>query len=159
MGPVHRLLRPLMLGTTGATSGGDRHRVSGAGAEGGARLGPGAGVPGHVLLALPGPPLPPLLAQGGRGAGTDGHPDLDRLDLGSIGWWDERHLSGSMTCKLPTPENRRKVVDAYLTAFTKTPPVMLLKWQECTPTPPVMAPGGGPTRWVTWAASRSPGTT
>ena len=44
----------------------------------------------------------------------DGHPDIDHLDLGSIGWWGEWHLSGSKTCKLPTPENRMKVVDAYL---------------------------------------------
>ena len=62
----------------------------------------------------------------------DGHPDLDHLDLGSIGWWGEWHLSGSKTCKLPTPENRMKVVDAYLAAFTKTPLVMLINGQECT---------------------------
>ena len=62
----------------------------------------------------------------------DGHPDLDHLDLGSIGWWGEWHLSGSKTCKLPTQENRMKVVDAYLAAFTKTPLVMLINGQECT---------------------------
>ena len=25
----------------------------------------------------------------------DGHPDIDHIDLGSIGWWGEWHLSGS----------------------------------------------------------------
>ena len=45
----------------------------------------------------------------------DGHPDIDHVDLGSIGWWGEWHLSGSKNCKLPTLENRMKVVDAYST--------------------------------------------
>lgn len=62
----------------------------------------------------------------------DGHPDLDHLDPGSIGWWGEWHLSGSKNCKLPTLENRKKVVDTYLAAFTKTPLVMLINGKECT---------------------------
>lgn len=62
----------------------------------------------------------------------DGHPDLDHLDLGSIGWWGEWHLSGSKNCELPTLENRMRVVDAYLAAFTKTPLVMLINGAECT---------------------------
>ena len=62
----------------------------------------------------------------------DGHPDLDHVDLGSIGWWGEWHLSGSKNCKVPTLENRMKVVDAYLNAFKKTPLVMLINGQECT---------------------------
>ena len=51
----------------------------------------------------------------------DGHPDIDHVDLGSVGWWGEWHLSGSKNCKLPTLENRKKIVDAYLAAFKKTP--------------------------------------
>jgi hypothetical protein len=62
----------------------------------------------------------------------DGHPDLDHLDLGSIGWWGEWHLTRSKNCTLPTLENRKKVVDAYLAAFKKTPLIMLLNGQECT---------------------------
>jgi len=62
----------------------------------------------------------------------DGHPDIDHLDLGSIGWWGEWLLSGAKKCKLPTLENRMKVVDAYLAAFKKTPLVMLLNDKECT---------------------------
>lgn len=61
----------------------------------------------------------------------DGHPDIDHLDLGSIGWWGEWHLSGSKNCKVPTLENRMKVVDAYLAAFKKTPMVMLIGGREC----------------------------
>jgi hypothetical protein len=61
----------------------------------------------------------------------DGHPDIDHVDLGSIGWWGEWHLSGSKTCKLTSLESRKKVVDAYLAAFTKTPVVMLIGGGEC----------------------------
>jgi hypothetical protein len=61
----------------------------------------------------------------------DGHPDIDHVDLGSIGWWGEWHLSGSKKCKLPALENRMKVVDAYLAAFKKTPLLMLIGGQEC----------------------------
>ena len=61
----------------------------------------------------------------------DGHPDIDHVDLGSIGWWGEWHLSGSKKCKLPTLENRMKVVDAYLAAFKKTPLLMLIGGGEC----------------------------
>ena len=43
----------------------------------------------------------------------DGHPDLDHLDLAPVGWWGEWHLSGSKNCKMPTLENRMKVVAAY----------------------------------------------
>ena len=52
----------------------------------------------------------------------DGHSDIDHVDLGSIGWWGEWHLSGSKTCKVPTLENRMKVVDAYLKAFEEDAP-------------------------------------
>jgi Domain of unknown function (DUF4832) len=60
----------------------------------------------------------------------DGHADIDHVDLGSIGWWGEWHLSGSKY-KLPTLENRMKVVDAYLAAFKKTPLVMLIGGGDC----------------------------
>jgi len=61
----------------------------------------------------------------------DGHPGIDHVDLGSVGWWGEWHLSDSTNCKLPTLENRRKIVDAYLAAFKKTPLLMLVNGEEC----------------------------
>ena len=61
----------------------------------------------------------------------DGHSDIAHIDLGSIGWWGEWHLSSSKTCKLPTLESRMKVVDAYLAAFKKTPLIMLIGASEC----------------------------
>ena len=61
----------------------------------------------------------------------DGHPDIDHIDIGSIGWWGEWHLSGSRNCKLPTQDNREKVIDAYLAAFKKTPLLMLIGGGDC----------------------------
>ena len=56
----------------------------------------------------------------------DGHPDLDHVDLGSLGWWGEWHISHSKLGKMPAPENCRKVIDAYLQAFRTTPVLMIL---------------------------------
>ena len=64
------------------------------------------------------------------GARYDGHPDITRLDLGSVGWWGEWHMSRSSNAKMPTLETQKKIVDAYLTAFTKTPLVMLIGGNE-----------------------------
>lgn len=56
----------------------------------------------------------------------DGHPDIDHIDLGSVGWWGEWHLYGAADAKMPTIETQKKIVDAYLAAFRKTPLVMLI---------------------------------
>jgi len=61
----------------------------------------------------------------------DSHPDIDHIDLGSIGWWGEWHLTGSSKNRMPTLENRMKVVDAYLAAFKKTPLLMLIGGGDC----------------------------
>jgi hypothetical protein len=61
----------------------------------------------------------------------DGHADIDHVDLGSIGWWGEWHLTGSKKNRMPTLENRTKVVNAYLAAFKKTPLLMLIGGGEC----------------------------
>ncbi len=71
----------------------------------------------------------------------DGHPDIDHIDLGSVGWWGEWHLSGSKTCRINTPQTRRLIVEAYLAAFRKTPLLMLI--------------GGG--EFLTLATSRGAG--
>ena len=65
------------------------------------------------------------------GARYDGHPDIDHIDIGSIGWWGEWHLTGSNRNRLPALENRIKVVGAYLAAFKKTPLLMLIGGGEC----------------------------
>ncbi len=65
------------------------------------------------------------------GARYDGHPDLDHVDLGSVGWWGEWHMSGSKTARMPTVGTRRQIVDAYLKAFRKTPLLMLIGGGEC----------------------------
>ncbi|MFO7904889.1 MAG: DUF4832 domain-containing protein [Planctomycetota bacterium] len=60
------------------------------------------------------------------GTRYDGHPDIDHVDLGSVGWWGEWHMSQSTNAPMPTPETQKKIVDAYLSAFQKTPLVMLI---------------------------------
>ena len=54
---------------------------------------------------------------------------------------------------MPTLENRKKIVDAYLDAFQKTPLVMLINGEECTSMPRNMARAGEPIVWATWVAS------
>jgi len=61
----------------------------------------------------------------------DGHPDLDHVDLGTVGWWGEWHMSGSKTAKMPTMETRKQIIDAYVQAFRKTPLLMLIGGREC----------------------------
>jgi hypothetical protein len=60
------------------------------------------------------------------GARYDGHPDLDHVDLGTVGWWGEWHMSQSSNAPMPTGDTQKKIVDAYLAAFRKTPLVMLV---------------------------------
>ncbi len=61
----------------------------------------------------------------------DGHPAIDHLDLGSVGWWGEWHFSDTRKGRMPALENRKKVVDAYLAAFKKTPLLMPIAGGEC----------------------------
>lgn len=56
----------------------------------------------------------------------DGNPDLDHVDLGSVGWWGEWHMSGGGPAKMPSNEHCQQIVDTYLQSFTKTPLVMLI---------------------------------
>jgi hypothetical protein len=65
------------------------------------------------------------------GARYDGHPDLDHVDLGTVGWWGEWHMSGSKTATMPTMETRKQIIDAYMQAFRKTPLLMLIGGREC----------------------------
>jgi hypothetical protein len=65
------------------------------------------------------------------GARYDGNPDIDHVDLGSVGWWGEWHMSSSKTGKMPTMETRKKIIDAYFAAFHKTQLLMLIGGGEC----------------------------
>jgi hypothetical protein len=55
----------------------------------------------------------------------DGHPDLDLVDIGSVGLWGEWHMSGTGV-PVPSEETRLRLIDAYLDAFPRTPKVMLI---------------------------------
>ena len=54
------------------------------------------------------------------GARYDGDPRVEFLDIGSYGYWGEWHTPHGVG-----PEIRRRIVDAYLDAFRKTPLVMM----------------------------------
>ncbi|MGQ9762885.1 MAG: DUF4832 domain-containing protein [Thermogutta sp.] len=60
----------------------------------------------------------------------DGHPDLDHVDLGSVGWWGEWHMSRSDPAKMPTVENQKAIIDTYVSSFKKTPLLMLIDGPE-----------------------------
>jgi hypothetical protein len=51
---------------------------------------------------------------------------VEHVDLGSVGWWGEWHMSGSSDIGMPRAQTQRKIVDAYLAAFTETPLLMLV---------------------------------
>jgi len=71
----------------------------------------------------------------------DGHPDLDHVDLGTVGWWGEWHMSGCPETGMPTDATLQRIVDAYLKAFRKTRLLMLI--------------GGG--KWLTYACRKGAG--
>jgi len=62
----------------------------------------------------------------------DGSPDIDHVDIGSLGWWGEWHLTRSTIASMPSPDNRMKVIRAYQSAFRKTRLVVLIDAGECT---------------------------
>jgi hypothetical protein len=55
----------------------------------------------------------------------DGHPDLDYVDIGSVGLWGEWHMSGTGV-EMPPLSSRLAIIDAYREAFANTPKVMLI---------------------------------
>ncbi len=84
-----------------------------------------------------GPHLRLIKALGER---YDGHPDLDLVDIGSVGLWGEWHMS-STGVEMPTWETRQAIIDAWCDAFPRTPKVMLI----------------GDAQGMTYAASRGCG--
>ncbi len=59
------------------------------------------------------------------GARYDGHPDLDLVDVGTVGLWGEWHMSGT-GYQIPSPETCRRVNDAWRRAFPSQPMVYLI---------------------------------
>ncbi|HUU27384.1 MAG TPA: DUF4832 domain-containing protein [archaeon] len=68
-----------------------------------------------------------IRALGGR---YDGHPDLDHVDIGSIGHWGEWHTEGLNYQHMPYVENQKRMIDIYLESFRKTPLVMQVDAHE-----------------------------
>ncbi len=66
----------------------------------------------------------------------DGHPDMDLLDIGSVGLWGEWHMSDTKATDtgaavpLPSVEMRRKIIDAWRSAFPKSSKVVLIGSDE-----------------------------
>ncbi len=62
----------------------------------------------------------------------DGHPDLDYVDIGSVGLWGEWHFSstriipGGEQVPMPSEARRIEIVDEYRKYFPKTPKLMLI---------------------------------
>ncbi|MBN2290126.1 MAG: DUF4832 domain-containing protein [Candidatus Glassbacteria bacterium] len=59
------------------------------------------------------------------GARYDGHPDVDHVDIGTVGRWGEWHTGGT-GMDMPSDKIREKIIDAYLESFKKTPLIMLI---------------------------------
>ena len=60
----------------------------------------------------------------------DGHPDIDHIDMRSLGHWGEWHFSFIEPRPVVEPEIRKALVDIYLDNFDKTPLVMLIGGEE-----------------------------
>ena len=60
------------------------------------------------------------------------HPDVDLIDIGSVGLWGEWHMSQTKVVgsgepvPLPSPQTRLAIIDAWREAFPAKPKVMLI---------------------------------
>jgi len=54
-----------------------------------------------------------------------GHPDVDHIDIGSVGLWGEWHMSGTGV-EMPPAPLRVQIINAYFDAFPNTLKVMLI---------------------------------
>ncbi len=60
----------------------------------------------------------------------DGHPDIDHIDIRSVGHWGEWHFSFVEPRPVVKPEIRKALVDIYLDNFDETPLIMLIGGDE-----------------------------
>ena len=56
----------------------------------------------------------------------DGHPDIDHVDMRSLGHWGEWHFTFVKPTPTVRPEIRRALVDIFIDNFKKTPLLMLI---------------------------------
>lgn len=56
----------------------------------------------------------------------DGHPDIDHIDIRSLGHWGEWHFSFVEPRPVVKPEIRKALVDIYLDNFDESPLIMLI---------------------------------
>jgi len=69
----------------------------------------------------------------------DNHPDLDLVDIGSVGLWGEWHMSGTQVVgsdrpvSLPSPEILQSIINAWCAAFSTANKVMLIGSEEGMP--------------------------
>jgi hypothetical protein len=68
-----------------------------------------------------------LIRESGRR--YDGHPWLESVDLGALGYWGEWHTYTRPTM-MPGWEIRKQLLDIYLESFKKTPLLMLIGGEE-----------------------------
>ena len=72
----------------------------------------------------------------GLGEHYDGHPDLDLVDIGSVGLWGEWHMSGTTEqgsgkpVPLPSLEERMAIIDEWCRAFPKSSKVIQIGSEE-----------------------------
>ena len=59
------------------------------------------------------------------GAHYDGHPDMDCMDIGTVGRWGEWHTGGT-GMEMPGPETMHTIIDHYFESFKETPLIMLI---------------------------------
>ena len=66
----------------------------------------------------------------------NGHPDLDLVDIGSVGLWGEWHMSSTIqldtgkAVPLPSLELRLRIIEAWREAFPRTSKVILIGSEE-----------------------------
>jgi hypothetical protein len=60
----------------------------------------------------------------------DGHPDIDHIDIRSLGHWGEWHFAFVKPKPVVKPEIRKALVDIYLDNFEETPLIMLIGGED-----------------------------
>ncbi len=105
----------------------------GSGAKGGEYIGKNNKSADPIPIWEPDYGDPMFLEKHGRfiselGRRYDGNPNLDHMDLGSMGRWGEWHFRAAVS--EPHFEARKRIIDIYLEAFPRTPLLIPLANEE-----------------------------